>query len=142
MKDSELSDLFATPARFDDTEAFEGRVMRGLQVKLWMRQWLVVLAGFVGGLYALAQFVRLPEWTSGGKVAYAETFHKAAVDTDNTLRVGIEFVDVARQSFGNLLNQSGQYLTFMQTPVFFWLSFSLCLAFLGLYYAYSQEETL
>ncbi len=142
MKDSELSDLFAAPSRFDDADAFEGRVMRGLKVKLWMRQWLVVLAGFVGGLYALAQFVRLPEWTFGSKAPYAETFHKAAVDTDNTLRVGAEFVDVARKSFGDLLDQSGHYVTFMQTPIFFWLSFSLCLAFLGLYYAYSQEETL
>lgn len=126
------ADMFATPERFDDMEAFEGRVMRGLQLRMWLRQWLVVLAGFVGGVYALAQFVRMPDWKLDGK----------AVDADRTLRVGAEMVDVASRGLTDFAEHSGSYLSFMQTPLFFAVSFALCLAILGLYYAYSQEETL
>ena len=42
----------------------------------------------------------------------------------------------------DLMDSSAHYLNLMQTPVFFWVSFSLCLIFLGIYYAYSQEETI
>lgn len=141
LKESDLADLFATPNRFDDAEIFESRVMRRLQVKLWMRQWLVVLAGFVGGLYALAQFIRMPDLGSGKPVT-GTSLQTAAVDTDQTLRAGFEMVDMVRKNLVDLADQSSHYLTFMQTPIFFWGSFALCLMFLGLYYAYSQEETL
>ena len=142
MNDNELNDLFASQMRFDDADAFEGRVMRGLQVKLWLRQWLVVLAGFTGGLYALAQVVHLPNWTAGGKDVYGQTLQKAATDTDNTLRAGTQMFDVFRTQAMGLMDSSAHYVTFMQTPLFFWVSFSLCLALVGLYYAYSQEETI
>ena len=138
MNDNELNDLFASSEVFDDSEAFEGRVMRGLQVKLWLRQWLVVLAGFTGGLYALAQVVRLPNWTAGGRGVY----EKAATETDTTLRAGSHLFDGLRVEFMNLMDSSAHYLTFMQTPLFFWVSFALCLTLVGLYYAYSQEETI
>ena len=140
MNDNELNDLFASPETFNDGEAFEGRVMRGLQVKMWLRQWLVVLAGFTGGVYALAQVVRLPNWTSGGKAGYG--LQKAAADTDNTLRAGTQMFDDIRDQMINVMDSSAHYVTFMQTPLFFWVSFSLCLALVGLYYAYSQEEAI
>ncbi len=138
LKDEDLADLFATPVDFDDSQRFEDRVTRGLQVKLWMRQWLVVLAGFVGGLYALAQIIRMP----AGSPNAAQSLHKAALDTDHTLRAGFQAVDDAGRNVAGLADQWSHTLTFMQTPTFFWVSFSLCLIFLGLYYAYSQEETI
>ena len=140
-ENQDLSDLFASTHDFDDGDAFEGRVNRGLQVKLWLRQWLVVLAGFTGGIYALAQVVRMPNWTATGKVVYGQGLQQAASDTDNTLRAGSQMVDDLRVQVMGWMDSSAHYLTFMQTPLFFWVSFSLCLAFVGLYYAYSQEET-
>jgi hypothetical protein len=142
MRDSDIEDLYAAPAAYDDAEVFERRVMQGLKVKLWLRQWLVVLAGFIGGVYALAQLVRMPDWQVGGKSVYGRSLEQAAAETDETWRAGVELVDVARRSFMDLMDSSAQYLTYMQTPAFFWVSFSLCLAIVGVYYAYSQEETI
>lgn len=136
--DRDIEAMFAAPTAFDDTLAFERRVMNGLRMKLWMRQWLVALAGFVGGVYALAQLVRMPDWTMNGR----SVIRTAAVETDETWRAGVELVDVASSYLMNLMDQSGQYLTYMQTPAFFWVAFSLCMGFVGLYYAYSQEETI
>jgi hypothetical protein len=124
----DIAGMFAAPVAFDDAPVFEARVMRRLHLKLWLRQWLVVLAGGIGGLYALAQFVRLPGWTNGAK--------------PDTLRAGAELIDRMQGDLVSLSGQSMQYLTFLQTPTFFWVSFALCLTLLGLYYAYSQEETL
>ncbi|EGF90688.1 hypothetical protein ABI_37200 [Asticcacaulis biprosthecium C19] len=140
MKDSDIEDLFSAPAVYDDSAAFEQRVMRSLKVKLWLRQWLVVLAGFIGGVYALAQLVRMPDLQIGGKSVYGRSL--AAVESDETWRAGVELVDVIRQHFMNFMDSSAQYLTYMQTPAFFWVTFSLCLAIVGVYYAYSQEETI
>lgn len=139
-ENQDFSDLFASTHSFDDNEVFEGRVMRGLEVKLWLRQWLVVLAGFTGGLYALAQVVRLPNWTVTGKIVYGQGLEKATTDTDSTLRAGSQMFDDLRTQAMGWMDSSAHYLNLMQTPLFFWVSFSLCLAFVGLYYAYSQEE--
>ena len=142
MNDRDIEDMFGSPGAFDDAPAFEQRVMHGLQVKLWLRQWLVVLAGFVGGIYALAQLVRMPDWTVNGKTVYAQSIKQAAVGTDETLRAGAELFDILGRSLVKLMESTGHYLTYMQTPAFFWVTFFLCLAFVGLYYAYSQEETI
>lgn len=142
MNDRDIEDMFQSPAAYDDAEAFEQRVMNGLKVKLWLRQGLVVLAGFIGGVYALAQLVRMPNWTVDGKAVYAQSIQKAAADTDETLRAGVELVDVIGRSLTGLLNSTGHYLVYMQTAGFFWVTFFLCMAFVGLYYAYSQEETI
>lgn len=140
MKDSDIEDLFSAPTAYDDAAAFEQRVMRGLKVKLWLRQWLVVLAGFIGGVYALAQLIRMPDFQVGGQSVYSRSL--AAVESDETWRAGVELVDVVRQQLMNVMDSSAQYLSYMQTPAFFWVSFSLCLAIVGVYYAYSQEETI
>jgi hypothetical protein len=66
----------------------------------------------------------------------------ARVETDQTFRAGVEFFDVLGKNAVNLFYSSMHYLGIMQTPIFFWVSFSLCLACLALYYAYSQEETI
>lgn len=132
---SDLAELFAQAQAFDDAPAFEAKVVRGLSMRLWMRHWLVVLAGFVGGVYALAQIVRVPTLN-------AQSFQHVAVRTDNTLSAGIQAMDVAGKTMSNFTDQWGHYLSMMQTPAFFWVSFSLCLMFVGLYYAYSQEEAL
>jgi hypothetical protein len=131
INDNDIAGLFAAPAAFDDAPAFEARVMRRLHIKLWLRQWLVVLAGGIGGLYALTQFVRLPGWSREAQTA-----------APDTLRAGAEFIDQMQGDLLSLTGQSMHYLTFLQTPMFFWVSFALCLTLLGLYYAYSQEETL
>lgn len=135
LSNGDLAELFAQPQAFDDAAAFEAKVVRGLSMRLWMRHWLVVLAGFVGGVYALAQIVRVPTLN-------AQSLQRAAVKTDNTLSAGIQAMDVAGKTMSNFTDQWGHYLGMMQTPAFFWVSFSLCLMFVGLYYAYSQEEAL
>lgn len=146
LKDDDIGDLFAATPVYEDAEVFQVRVMRGLRFNLWLRQGFVVLAGFVGGLYALAQFVHIPNWAGGDgasttKVATV-TLQKAAVETDETWRAGVEFFDGMGKSAMSLFESSARYLNLMQTPLFFWVSFSLCLACLALYYAYSQEETI
>ncbi len=135
LTDSDLAELFAQPMAFDDAPRFEAKVVRGLSMRLWMRHWLVVLAGFVGGVYALAQIVRVPNLG-------AQSLRTAAVRTDNTLTAGMQAMDAAGKTVSNFTDQWGHYLGMMQTPTFFWVSFSLCLMFVGLYYAYSQEEAL
>ena len=134
----DLADMFAAPVHYDDADVFAVRVTRKLQMRMWLRQWLVVLAGFIGGVYALAQFVRMPDWELNGQMLY----RRAAADTDLTLRAGAEFVGGAGRDMMRMAEHSDSYLSFMQTPMFFGLSFVLCAAILGLYYAYSQEEAL
>jgi hypothetical protein len=135
LSNSDLAELFAQPQTFGDAPHFEARVVRGLSMRLWMRHWLVVLAGFVGGVYALAQIVRVPNLGT-------MSLKTAAARTDYTLSAGIQVMDAAGKNVSNLADQWGHYLGMMQTPAFFWVSFSLCLMFVGLYYAYSQEEAL
>ena len=140
LEDDDIRDLFAATPVYEDAPAFEARVMRGLRLKLWLRQGFVALAGVVGGLYALAQFVRVPNWSFGEKVLSGSRM--ARVETDQTFRAGVEFFDVIGKNAVNLFYSSVHYLGIMQTPIFFWVSFSLCLVCLALYYAYSQEETI
>lgn len=140
LDDGDIRDLFAATPVYEDAPAFEARVMRGLRLKLWLRQGVIALAGLVGGLYALAQFVRVPNWTFSEKVLSGSKM--ARVETDQTFRAGVEFFDVIGKNAVNLFYSSMHYLGIMQTPIFFWVSFSLCLACLALYYAYSQEETI
>jgi hypothetical protein len=140
LDDGDIRDLFAATPVYGDAPAFEARVMRGLRLKLWLRQGFVVLAGLVGGLYALAQFVRVPNRTFGEKVLSSSNM--ARVETDQTVRAGLAFFDDIGRNAINLFYSSLHYLGIMQTPIFFWVSFSLCLACLALYYAYSQEETI
>jgi hypothetical protein len=131
--------LFASTPIYDDADAFKSRVTRGLRLKLWLRQGVIALAGIVGGLYALAQFVRVPSLGFGGKALGTQMAH---VETGETFRAGVEFFDVIGKNAMNLFDSSVRYLGLMQTPLFFWVSFSLCLVCLALYYAYSQEETI
>lgn len=136
LTDRDLADMFATPVQYDDADVFAMRVTRKLQVRMWLRQVLVVLAGFIGGVYALAQFVRMPDWKLDGQM-----LSRATADTDQTLRAGVELVGGASRDMMRMAD-SGGALSFMQTPMFFALSFVLCVMILGLYYAYSQEEAL
>ena len=146
-EDIEIGGLFSTPDLFEDNSEFEARVMRHLTLRLWFRHWLVVLAGFIGGLYALAQFLRLPQWVLSGQAIRGESLPghpllTAANGTNDSIKAGVHAVDEVRQNLGALTQSSAHYLGMMQTPLFFWVSFTLCLTLIGLYYAYSQEETL
>jgi hypothetical protein len=134
--ETRLKGLFAEQPRYADAETFSARVMLAMRFKQWFRQGFIVLAGLIGGVYALAQFIRVP-LSSGG---HAVSLKQAAADTDQTLRAGAAIVSYARQNAGGWLDSSAHYLGIMQTPMFFWISFALCLACLALYYAYSQEE--
>ena len=140
MDENGIRDLFAATPVYPDAAAFEARVTRGLRLKLWLRQGVIVLAGVIGGLYALAQFVRVPNWTFGEKVLSGS--QRAHVETGQTFRAGVALFDDLGKNAVNLFESSMHYLGIMQTPIFFWVSFSLCLACLALYYAYSQEETI
>jgi len=139
LDEDDIRDLFAATPVYGDAPVFEARVMRGLRMRLWLRQGVIVLAGVVGGLYALAQFVRVPDWTFGEKGLSSRITH---AETDRTFRAGVAFFDVIGKKAVDLFYSSLHYLGIMQTPIFFWVSFSLCLACLALYYAYSQEETI
>ena len=128
MNDSDLSDLFATPAIFDDADDFDTRTTRKLRLRLWLRQWLVAMAGLIGGVYALFQFVRVPD---GGPLSVKE----AGMQTGQML-------DRAGHQLSALTTSGARYLDFVQQPLVFWAVFALCLTLLGLYYAYSREESL
>lgn len=130
MKDEDIARLFAEPPHNNDAEVFEARVMMRLRLRLWLRQGLVVLAGVVGGIYALAQFIRLPKG-----VLSARQTEQAAMES-------IQVIDGWTRSGFDLLTHSAPYLSYMQTPSFFWVSFALCVGFLGLYFAWSQDETI
>ncbi len=45
LRDGDLAELFAQPQTFGDAPQFEAKGVRGLSLRLWMRHWLVVLAG-------------------------------------------------------------------------------------------------
>lgn len=137
--DDDIRALFAVAPAYDDAPAFQARVTRGLRMKLWLRQGVIALAGIVGGLYALAQFVRVPGLGFSGN---AVNSGMAQMEGGHTLRAGVEFFDGMGKNAVSLFDSSVKYLGLMQTPLFFWLSFSLCLVCLALYYAYSQEETI
>ncbi|HWU48835.1 MAG TPA: hypothetical protein VN042_03085 [Asticcacaulis sp.] len=134
--ETRLKGLFAEQPRYPDAETFSARIMLAMRFKQWFRQGFIVLAGLIGGIYALAQFIRVPLTGNG----HAVSLKQAAADTDQTLRAGAAIVSYARQNAGGWLDSSAHYLGIMQTPMFFWISFALCLACLALYYAYSQEE--
>lgn len=131
--ENELGELFAAPMTFDDSPTFETRTQNRLALKLWFRQWLVVMAGLIGGVYALFQFVRLPEGTISLK--------QAQVQTDHSLQAGAKLFNAAGHQISGLTN-STHTLDIVQTPMFFWAAFALCMTLLGLYYAYSREEAL
>jgi len=128
MTDSDLNELFAAPMAYGDAEAFELRTTRKLKMRLWLRQSLVALAGLIGGLYALFQFVRVPD---GGLL----DVKMAQTQTD-------QLFDRAGHQLSNLTTSSVRYLDIVQQPMVFWAAFALCLTLLGLYYAYSREESL
>ncbi len=135
--DNSVRDLFAAVPDYPDADAFHRRVTRGLWLKLWLRQGFVVLAGFIGGVYALVQFLHMPAW-SGATSHGSGPVAILASDTDTTLRNGAAYMG----QVSHLLDQPSHYLALMQTPAFFWVSFATCFACLGLWYAYSHEEAL
>jgi hypothetical protein len=128
MNESDIGDLFAAPVVFDDADAFETRTTRKLRLRLWLRQWLVVMAGLIGGVYALFQFVRVPD---GGPLSVKQ----AQTQTD-------QLIDQAGHQLSTLTTSGVRYLDLVQQPMVFWAAFALCLTLLGLYYAYSREESL
>jgi len=128
MNDSDIGELFAMPAVFDDAAAFEARTTRKLMLRLMLRQWLVAMAGLIGGVYALFQFVRVPD---GAPLS----MKMAQVQTDRMF-------NQAGHQLTNLTTSGVRYLDLVQQPMVFWAVFALCLTLLGLYYAYSREESL
>ena len=128
MNDSDISEMFASPMMFGDAAAFEARTTRKLMLRLWLRQWLVAMAGLVGGVYALFQFVRVPD-------GMPLSMKMAQVKTD-------QLFDQAGHQLSNLTTSGVRYLDLVQQPMVFWGVFALCLTLLGLYYAYSREESL
>ena len=128
MNDSDINELFATPVLFGDDDAFETRTTRKLRMRLWLRQSLVAMAGLIGGIYALFQFVRLPDGAT-------MSVKQAQTNTD-------QLFDQAGHQLSTLTTSSVHYLDLVQQPMVFWGVFALCLTLLGLYYAYSREESL
>jgi len=127
MNDSDLNEMFAVPMVYGDADSFDVRTTRKLKMRLWLRQSLVALAGLVGGLYALFQFVRVPD-------SALLNVKMAQSQTD-------QLFDQAGHQLSNLTTSSVRYLDIVQQPMVFWAAFALCLTLLGLYYAYSREES-
>ncbi|MFT3997576.1 MAG: hypothetical protein QM667_09230 [Asticcacaulis sp.] len=142
MTDDDLQALFNQPVRLDDGPAFEERVMSRLKTKTWLRQGLIALAGMMGGLYALVQFVRFP----GAKTTAEALVTPPPVHTTGAFEVelgaGREMFDGLMRGMAQGLDASTDYLLLMQSPAFFWVSFSLCMAIVGLYLANMREEGL
>ncbi|UDF02509.1 hypothetical protein [Asticcacaulis sp. AND118] len=138
MKDEDLYNLFQTPMRFDDEPAFQAQVIRRLGAKNWLRQGFIALAGILGGLYALMQFVRVPG------LSPATATPARAASSDATFEAGLgfgrELADVTARWVALALSKSTDYLAFAQSPLFFWVSFSLCMSIVGLYLINMREE--
>ncbi|ESQ80346.1 hypothetical protein [Asticcacaulis sp. YBE204] len=142
MKDDDFHTLFNTPQRFDDEAQFHDQVMRGLKTGTWLRQGLIALSGIIGGLYALMQFVHLPGWTPAAESEVREVVAKTDTGFEAGLGVGRDLLDAAANYLANGLSRSTDYLTVMQSPLFFWVSFSLCMAIVGLYLVNGREDAL
>lgn len=130
MSDEAIARLFSQTPSMADNDVFEARVMMRLRLKLWLKQALVVLTGIICGVYALAQFVSLPESVLSATSAEAAPAQAAKIVSSGTWS---EF---------DFLTYSAPYLSYMQTSGFFWLSFALCGGCLALYFFWSQEETI
>ncbi|MDC7682021.1 hypothetical protein PQU92_01965 [Asticcacaulis sp. BYS171W] len=142
MKDDDFHALFNAPQRFADEAVFHDRVMRSLNTKTWLRQGLIALSGIIGGLYALMQFVRLPGWTPAAEAEVRAVATRTDSGFEAGLGVGRDLLESAAHSLANGLSRSTEYLTLMQSPLFFWVSFSLCMAIVGLYLVNAREDAL
>jgi|GEM_PF-1077831 len=147
MKDDDIHTLFSQPMRFDDEAVFHERIMGGLKTKTWFRQGLIALAGIAGGLYALVQFVRLPGLTAPPALPVAQGAtpivpSRSEVTFEAELGMGREMVDTAVRWLAQGLGKSTDYLLIVQSPAFFWISFSLCMTIVGLYLVNMREESL
>ncbi|MDC7674589.1 hypothetical protein [Asticcacaulis machinosus] len=140
MKDEDLKSLFDITPAYDDEAAFQQRVVMGIRLKAAFRQGLIVVSGFVGGLYALIQFIRIPGWALNSELG--GSVRAATRGTDATLEAGVEFADLIASGFADFLQSIGGYIQWMQTPLFFWVSFALCSTILALYLINGSEEIL
>lgn len=144
MTDEEIKALFEKNTAFDDHDAFRARVSQRLSLKSRLRQGLIAIAGFVGGVYALSQVINLPQMapqTQRPSAVHEVTLgSEVKLGTDETLRAGVQWFDDMARRLADMFALTSHYADVLHTPVFFWLSFSLCVGLIGLYYAYSQEE--
>ena len=135
-----LADLFDTTPVYEDAARFEAQIMRRLKTALWLRWGCVGVAACIGWLFALVVWIRMPGVILS-RQALADVMI-ARVKFDQILQSGIDLLNGTEVKTTGLLHVSSHSFNLMQMPVFYGISFSLYLVCVGLYYAYSQEETL
>jgi hypothetical protein len=139
MTDDDFKSLFDRVEKFDDDEAFVARACHKVVLRQRLRQGAIMVSGGIGGLYALGQIVHMPKPQEAGT---AQGWQSVAYSTDTSIRMGTELLESVRSVGLSWLDGGLHALNLMQSPHFFWLSFVISLVFLGLYFAYAQEETI
>jgi hypothetical protein len=140
LDDQELQRLINQPQAFADADRFDRKVMRTLSLRLMWRNAVIGLAGLVGGIYALGQFVRLPLSDTGPSPASEPGLVTASVSAEQTVFQGLKLFDAVTKRISEGLEWANRSIDFMHQPAFFWGSFAICVTLLVLYFAQSQEE--
>jgi len=138
MEEHDLISLFNRVKTFEDTDVFANKVLGRLRFKYWFRQSLIAFAGLMGGIYALLQFI--PMYATSNLSPVHESASANSVTSDQTLRLSGEFFTHLGEHMFEFFMNMEHYISLIQTPWFFWVSFSLCIIAIALYYANFQEE--
>jgi hypothetical protein len=141
--DQELFRLINQPQAFADADGFERKTLRRLGLQLMWRKAVIGLAGVVGGIYALGQFVHLPDSPQKAEnYATSPGLVRASVTTEETFSQGLRWLDGLSHRLADGMQWLNRSVDFMHQPAFFWGSFAICVTLMVLYFAQSQEEML
>jgi hypothetical protein len=142
MKDEDIYNMFQASKRFEDASDFESRVLKSISFRGVLRQALIAVSGFIGGLYALGQFFNLSHLKLYAPEKHTSDITSALISTELSLTNGAMFRDSLDLWLSRTIQVSADYLQLMQSPLFFWISFSLCMTIVGLYLANSEPDVL
>lgn len=137
MDDKDLQRYFNAPLSFDDETAFAQKLTDKLRRRVYFRRASLWVSGVLGGIYALAQIVRVPSVEVKARSALIGDYGKIYEVTDNGLE---ELLIWIKTLLLGLADRIGAGVTLMQSPSFFWAVFALCLAFLTVMWVQSNEE--
>ena len=146
MNDDELSKLFAETPRLDDQAQFEARLLKRLQGQSMRRHLILGMAGTLGGLYALGQFMRSPEGmgapAKNGLGFIANPVRDIEIYADEGIRSNLQNFEFIMTKIIEAVVSAINYMNIIQSQNFFWVCFSLCLASVAYFYAENKESWL